>query len=248
MIVSDLSETAMKKSLAALALAAAFLPAVARAEDRPPVPRIIVAGEGEAAVAPDMAVLSLSVLRQAETARAALDANTAAMTEVIAALKADGIEPRDLQTSGFSINPRWFYPPARNDGAEQEQPRIVGYDVTNTLTVRVRNLALLGAVIDKSVSLGVNQGGQISFVNDNPDAVISTAREKAVADALARAKTLAKAAGVEVGSIVEISEQNMAPRPLPILEAKIADAAPVPIEAGQNAYRVTVNVTFEIRQ
>lgn len=239
----------MKKTLAALALASAFLPAVAQAEDRPPLPRIIVTGEGDATTAPDMAILTLSVLRQADTARAALDANSAAMGEVIAALKADGIDARDLQTSGFSINPRWFYPPSPNDGSEPAQPRIVGYDVVNTLTVRVRDLSRLGAAIDKSVSLGVNQGGQIMFVNDNPAAVISQARAKAVEDAMARAATLAKAAGVEVGPVLEISEQSMAPRPLPILEAKMADAAAAPpIETGENAYRVTVTVTFGIKQ
>ncbi|MFZ1681941.1 MAG: SIMPL domain-containing protein, partial [Rhizobiaceae bacterium] len=186
-----------------------------------------------------------------DTARAALDANNAAMAEVIAALKAEGIEARDLQTSNFNINPRWYYPQNPDGSPTQEQPRIVGYDVFNGLTVRVRDLARLGAILDRSVTLGVNQGGQVSFTNDNPAAVLKEARKAAVADALDKARTLAEAAGVGVGRILEMSETNFMPQPVPMMEAKMAmarDAAPVPIEAGENVWRVNVTVTFEISQ
>lgn len=240
------------KTLLAVLLAATAFSPLARAADAEPTPRIIVTGEGEAWAAPDMAMLSLSVLRQADTARAALDANTRAMAEVIAALKAAGIDAKDLQTSGFAISPRWFYPQNPDGSPKNEPPRITGYDVTNGLSVRVRDLAKLGEVLDTSVTLGVNQGGQITFVNDDPAAFLTEARKKAMADAVSRAKTLTEAGGVAVGRILEISEQNFAPRPIPMMEAKamMADAAgaPVPVEAGENAYRVTVNVTFEIKQ
>lgn len=243
----------MKSRAIALALlAAAAIPSFARAADAVPSPRIVVTGEGEAWAAPDSAMLTLSVLRQADTARAALDANTKAMAEVIAALKAEGIEAKDLQTSGFSISPRWVYPQNPDGSPKQEPPGIVGYDVVNGLTVRVRDLARLGSVLDKSVTLGVNQGGQITFINDDPSAFVTKARRNAMADALGRAKTLAEAAGVAVGRILEISEQNYSPRPMPMMEAKamMADVggAPVPVEAGENAYKVNVNVTFEIKQ
>lgn len=243
----------MKSRFLALALlAAAAMPAIAHAADAEPSPRIIVTGEGEAWAAPDMALLSLSVLRQADTARAALDANTRAMAEVIAALKAAGIDAKDLQTSGFNISPRWFYPQNPDGSQKNEPPRITGYDVTNGLSVRVRDLTKLGEVLDTSVTLGVNQGGQITFVNDDPTAAVTEARKKAMADAIARARTLTEAAGASVGRILEISEQNFSPRPMPMMEAKamMADAAgaPVPVEAGENAYKVSVNVTFEITQ
>lgn len=216
------------------------------ADDRPP-PQIAVTGEGEMALAPDMAVLSLAVTSQAETARAALDANNKAMADVLKAMQAMGIDERDLQTSGFSITPQYVYPKRSN---EAEPPRIVGYQVNNSLTVRVRDLTKLGEIIDRSVTLGVNQGGNITFTNDGPDAAVTEARKNAMADALARARTLTQAAGIGLGKILSISEQSFNPRPVPMARAEMsmrADGA-VPVAAGENTYRVQVNVTFELEQ
>ena len=235
----------MNRMLAGLALAAAVaLPALARASDLPP-PRIIVMGEGEATVAPDMALLSLSVMREAKTAREALDANNDAMAAVISAMKSFGIEDRDLQTAGIQINPRYNYT-TKPDGTQEGE--LVAYQVTNTLSIRIRDLQKTGEILDRSVSLGVNQGGGVSFANENPSAVITEARKKAVADAIAKAKTLAEAAGVGLGRVLEISDQNYASPPMRI-EAKAFDGAPaaVPVQAGENAYRIQVNVTFELK-
>jgi uncharacterized protein YggE len=229
-----------------LALAAAIaFPATAFAADSGKTPRIVVTGEGEATVAPDIALLSLSVMREAETARAALDANNDAMAAVIAAMKAFGIADRDLQTAGIQINPRYNYT-NKPDGSQDAE--LVAYQVTNTLSVRVRDIDKTGDVLDKAVSLGVNQGGGITFTNDDPAAAITEARKKAVADAIAKAKTLADAAGVSVGRVLEITDQATAPSPMP-LRAKSFDAAraSVPVEAGENAYNVQVNVTFELK-
>ncbi len=216
------------------------------AEDR--MPQIIVTGEGEAAVAPDMAILTLSVLRDGETARIALDANNEAMGSVIAAMKEGGIEARDLQTGGLSINPRYVYPDKNND---EKAPRIVGYDVTNTLTVRIRDMEKVGDLIDKSVTLGVNQGGGIVFTNNDPSKTLTEARKRAVADARAKAETLAEAAGVKLGKVTEISEQSFRPQPMPVSGRMMrieASADSVPVEAGENSYKVQVNVTFELDQ
>lgn len=209
---------------------------------------IMVSGEGEATVAPDMAVISLAVVRDADTASEALSANSAAMTEVLAALKAQGIAEKDLQTTEFSIQPK-YKQETRTDGS-YEAPVIVGYTVSNGLTVRVRELAKLGTIIDESVKLGVNQGGGISFTNDDPEATIEAARKQAVEKAAAKAKTLTEAAGVKLGRVVEISE-NFA-RPMPQVYAaapmaKMADES-VPIASGENLYSVTVNITYAIEQ
>lgn len=232
-----------------LLLAAALaLPSLAQAQEPAAAPpRIHVTGEGEAAIAPDMAILNLAVLREAETARAALDANNEAMAAVIAAMEEAGIAERDLQTAGLSIQPRYVYP---ENG--QGEPRITGYQVVNTLTVRVRDLTSLGAIIDRSVTLGVNQGGDIVFTNDDPAAATSEARRRAVEDALQRARTLAEAAGVELGNIVQISERIEQSPPIPLarqamrMEAAAADA--VPIATGENLYQVHVDVSFELIQ
>lgn len=237
--------------LAAAAIAAAFVSLPARAADEP-TPRIIVSGEGEAIAAPDMAMINLSVLREAATSREALDANNKAMADVLAAMKGFGIEDKDLQTSGFSIQPRYQYAdPNKNETFE---PKIIGYSVVNSLGVRVRDLTKVGEVLDQSVTLGVNQGGDIQFLTDDTTRVMEEARKKAVETAIAKAKTITSTAGVGIGRILEMSEQSFQPGPIPMMRAelamaKMADGAPpVPVASGQNAYRVTVNVTFEIKQ
>jgi uncharacterized protein YggE len=212
-----------------------------------PVAQIHASGEAEVALAPDMATLQLTVAREADTARAALDANSAAMADVIAALQEAGIESRDLQTSGFDIQPRYVYPKPH----DQHPPKIVGYTVRNSLSVRVRDLDRLGEILDRSVTLGVNQGGAVRFGNVDPSAALDRARAAAVKDALAKAETLAGAAGVGLGDVLEIAEQSHTPMPRPMHASRamvMADAEAVPIETGENSYRVSVQVRVAIRQ
>ncbi|MFB9948007.1 SIMPL domain-containing protein [Rhizobium puerariae] len=218
-------------------------------EPRPRDPIISVSGEGEASVAPDMAILTLSVVRNGETAEAALSANSTAMKEVLAALKAEGIADRDIQTSNFSIYPQYRHSEPKN--GITEPPQIVGYEVANTLTLRVRDLQKLGGLIDRSVKLGVNQGGQIVFTNDKPDEAMTEARKAAVAEALAKAKTLTEAAGVKLGRVLEISENAVRPTPQPMMRmamAKDMAAEAVPVATGENTYTVMVNVTFALER
>jgi len=239
-----------KSFAAALMLAAPLTAMPAAAQESQPTPRIVVTGEGSASIAPDMAVLSLTVMRDGKTAREALDANSAAMKEVLGAMKAEGIEDRDLQTENFSIEPQYYYPQRQNNG-EAEQPRITGYLVRNSLTVRLRELDKLGGVLDKAVTLGVNQGGNITFTNDDPSATVEKARTEAVKNAAAKAKTLAKAAGVSLGKVLEISEMSTPSMPEPyakVRSAMVESADAVPVAAGENAYTVTVNVTFALDQ
>ena len=239
----------MNRNIVVLGLAAlAALPAfAARADDTQQPPRIIVMGEGEAAAAPDLALMSLSVMREAKTAREALDANNDAMAAVIAAMKSSGIAERDLQTAGIQIQPRYNYT-NRTDGGQDAE--LVAYQVTNTLSVRIRDLAKTGEILDKSVTLGVNQGGGVEFTNDDPAAVLTEARKKAVADAMAKARTLSEAAGVTLGRVLEISDTAYGPPPQPFLsKARTFDSAQaaVPVQAGENAYKVQVSVTFELK-
>jgi uncharacterized protein YggE len=238
----------MLAAMLSLAAATSWTNQVAAQETRPREPLISVSGEGEASVAPDMAVVSFSVVRNGATADSALSANSAAMKEVLAALKAEGIADRDIQTSNFSIYPQYRHSEPKNGVVDP--PQIIGYEVSNGLTLKIRDLGKLGGLIDKSVKLGVNQGGQISFTNDNSDEAMKNARKAAVAEALEKAKTLTEAAGVKLGRIVEISE-NAARPPQPMMRmamAKDMAAEAVPVAAGENTYRVTVNVTFLLDQ
>ncbi|NNH80641.1 SIMPL domain-containing protein [Rhizobium laguerreae] len=241
------TKTVLMTALLALPLAASA-PAFAQ-EAKPREPVISVTGDGESSVAPDMAVVNLAVVKQAKAAREALDENNKAMNDVLAALKSGGIAERDLQTSGFSIQPQYNYPQPV-DG-QQQQPQLIGYQTINSVTVRLRDLAKLGAVIDQSVTLGINQGGEIQFTNDKPDAAIEEARKAAVADAVKRAKTLSEAAGVKLGRILEINENVPRAMPQPVYRAtmmKEASDAAVPVQGGENNYNVSVTVTFAIEQ
>tara|TARA_R100001509_G_scaffold131635_1_gene85027 strand:+ start:1903 stop:2643 length:741 start_codon:yes stop_codon:yes gene_type:complete len=214
----------------------------------PPVRQLHVTGEGEAFLAPDMAVMQLTVTREAETAREALDANSGAMQQVLDAMREAGVESRDLRTRQFSIQPRYRHPPRQKDGT-QEPPSIVGYQVSNSLEVRVREIDAVGAILDRAVSLGVNQDGQIEWTNADPREAVEAARRAAVKDALARAHTLADAAGVGLGDILEISEQRGSPAPAQAMfrrEAMMASADAVPVATGENAYRVTVSLRIAL--
>lgn len=223
-------------------------PALAQQAGQPAQPKITVTGEGVVSAAPDMAVLTLSVIHEADTAREAVTGNNAAMSDVIAAMKDAGIAENDLQTSGFSLNPRYA---RRQSNDPSGEPRIAGYRAQNSLTVRVRNLADTGIILDRAVSLGINASSGLSFTNDDPGAFLTEARARAVADAMARAATLAEAAGVSVGRILDMSEQAFTPGPMPIARAEMmvarsADA--VPLQGGESDYRITVTMVFEIAQ
>lgn len=249
--MNNRATTLLATSFSAIMLAGALtLPALAQENQMTKQPaRIAVTGEGTMTASPDMAILNLSVLREAKTAREAMTANNEAMAKVLEAMKKAGIEDRDLQTGGINIQPRYVYPDDKNG---LKEPSITGYTVSNSLTVRVRDLAKVGNVLDESVTLGINQGGDLNFVNDNPAATINEARKRAVTDAIAKAKTLADAAGVGIGRLVEINEQSRPPMPIARAQFKtMADAAPqgsVPVEAGENSYNVSVNVVFEIKE
>jgi len=225
----------------------ALAPLGAFAQEKEQAPRIQITGEGEVHVAPDMAIVDLTVLREADTAREALSANNTAMRQVLEAMKEAGIAERDLQTSGINIRPRFRHPAKDNN---LKEPKIIGYTVTNSVTVRVRDLKIVGHVLDKSVTLGVNQGGNLRFVNNDTKSVMQEARKLAVADALERARTLAEAAGIKLGRVVQMSEQSHRPRPIPIARQAMLAAAPaaesVPVATGENTYRAIVNMAFTI--
>lgn len=237
----------VRASLVAAALASAALYALPARADDAPRPTLSLNGTGEISVAPDMAVISSGVVTEAVTARAALDANNEAIAAVIAALKGTGIEARDIQTSGFRVQPRYL-----RDGKNKEDPeapRIVGYTVNNNVSVIVRDLAKLGAVLDQTVTVGANRLGGINFQVSDADKRLDAARTIAMKDAIRKAGIYADAAGVKLDRILSISESGGF-RPYPKQEAMMMrDAsASVPVEAGEQTLSVDVNVTWEIKQ
>lgn len=207
------------------------------------MPRVIsVSGLGEVKSPPDMATISTGVVSEAASAKDALAKNNVAMAAVIAALKNAGVNEEDIQTSGFSVNPK--YPPYQQ-GVVQ---RIVGYTVSNTVTASVKNLKNLGPILDTLVQSGSNSINGISFDIDDPKKALNEARTKAVADARAKAELYANAAGVSLGHVVQISESSAVTPPMPMMvRAQAADAASVPIAAGQQTVSATVSIVYEIQ-
>jgi uncharacterized protein len=206
---------------------------------------ISLTGHGEIRAVPDMAVINMGVVSSAETARAALDANTRAMTELMANLKAANIDDKDVTTSNFSVNPRMDY--GQNGG---QVPKLVGYDVTNALTVIVHKIDGLGALLDKAVTSGSNQINGISFSVSNPDAAMDEARKLAVKDATHKAQIYAGAASINLGSIMSLSESGGVAEPQVMFsraKAMAADSAPVPIAQGSQVIAVDVNISWEIK-
>jgi len=227
-------------ALAPLALLVATIPAYAG--------NITIEGRGEVRAAPDMALINSGVTTQGATAREALDANTAAMADLLATLKEAGIEARDIQTSGFSVNPNYVYSDARDDNGYSLPPKINGYQVSNTVTVAVRDLEDLGTILDKSVNVGANTINGISFSVADPSELYNEARKKAFADAREKAELYATAANATLGELESISEsQNInSPIPMPMYaRAEVAQSA-VPVEAGEMTFEIGVNVQWEL--
>ncbi|QQR37538.1 SIMPL domain-containing protein [Devosia oryziradicis] len=209
---------------------------------------ITIEGHGEVMAAPDMAQINSGVTTQGATAREALDANTAAMADLIAELKAAGIEARDIQTSGFSVNPNYVYTDERDANGYSLPPKINGYQVANTVTVTVRNLDSLGAILDKSVTVGANTVNGVTFAVADPSELYNEARKAAFEDARTKAELYAAAAGATLEEIQSISETQgfNNPQPYPMYARAEAADSSVPVEAGEMAFAINVNVQWEM--
>jgi uncharacterized protein YggE len=221
---------------ATLACLIAAVPAMAA--DEPHL--ITVTGQGVAKAAPDEAVLTAGVQTNARTAADALAANARAMNAVFATLKSAGIPDKDIQTSGFSVQP--LYPQGPN-GTSSAAPRIIGYQVSNSVTVIVEDLGKTGATLDALVASGANSIGGIAFTIKNPKPLLNDARAAAVADAMARAQVLAKAAGITLGPITSISESGGMNTSRMIA---YEDQARTPIAAGEESLSSSVTIIWEI--
>ncbi len=226
---------------AVIGLLAAISPAFAEGGK---MPRIIsLSGHGEVRATPDLAYVTSGVVTQGATAAEALAANSKAMANLFAALKESGIEDRDVQTSNFSVQPRY-------DFSNNQAPKMVGYDVSNNVTVTLRKVDTLGTLLDRMVQSGSNQISGISFDVSKPEDAMDEARKLATEDATRKAKVYARAMGIELGNVMQVSEGSAAQPPMPMVRSTMmkADAAPpVPMAAGEQTLAVDVNVIWEIK-
>lgn len=242
----------LKFALAPLALALS-LPGVAMAHDNQPAiaassALLTVSADGRSNRVPDLAVFSAGVTTQGQTAGEAMRANAAAMTRVIAALKKAGVAEKDIQTSSIQLNPVYGQPVVGPNGQVAQEPRIVGYQATNMVSIKARDIKNFGKVLDALVASGANQISGPSFQMADPTAAMDEARVDAIKAARGRADLYAKAAGLRVVRVVSISEGGYSP-PQPkyaMMEARTADAASTPIQAGEVEAQVSVTVQFEL--
>ena len=206
------------------------------------LPRTIsVTGNGSATSPPDMATINTGVVTQGKNAADAMKANNEIMAKLMAALKAQKIPAKDIQTSDFSVSPQY----ARDDRGRTQQ-EIVGYRVSNQVRVVIRNLPELGKVLDTLVSTGSNRVSGISFGITDSDGILNEARNNAIADARSKANLYAQALGIKDGKVVSVSESSViAPRPQFFARAAMADSA-VPIASGEQELTATIDVVFAI--
>jgi uncharacterized protein YggE len=205
-----------------------------------PIRQITVVGQGDASGTPDTASVQIGVQSEAATSREALTDNNGKMAALIAKLKELGVAEKDIQTSNLSIYPRYD-----NDGKA-----IIGYQVSNMVSIKIRNLADAGSLLDQVVSAGANNLSGIMFMIDDTKALEGQARDAAIADARARAQAMAQAAGGSVGQVLNITE-NIGSTPVPLMMERAAVAADaagsVPIQSGEQTINASVQITFELR-
>jgi uncharacterized protein len=235
-------------SLAGPVFAAALLLSLSPvAAQTPPGRTLSLAGNAEVHAVPDAALVATGVVSEGDTAAAALKANSTALAKVVDAIHATGVEAKDVQTSGLSLQARYYRP---DKPSPTDRPRIIGYTAVNQVALRVRDLAKLGDLLDKVTVAGANRIDGIDFIVSNQEALLDEARRKAVADAKDKADLYARAAGFTLGKVMSLAEEGTpSPRPMaramPSGLASVA-AAPVPVEAGEMTLSVRVRVVWSL--
>jgi uncharacterized protein YggE len=234
--------------LIVFALALTVLPTASPAQ-----PRLIeynadryieVTGEGTVNAAPEFARVTLGVTTTGKDAGEAMAANAKSANALVSLIKSEGVAPVDIRTSAISISPMFSQP----SSGQSREPTITGYSVSNNVTVTVRDLARLGALIDKAVAAGANAIYGIAYGENDPGALLDKARPLAVADARRKAEIYASAGGAKIGRLMQLTEE-VGPQPPFAFAARAyapGGAAPTPIEAGEDNLRVIITARFEL--
>jgi uncharacterized protein YggE len=215
---------------------------------------ITVSGEGEIFAKPDLAIVDFSVLSEAQTVSPAMEDNARKMNAVIEAAKSLGVQEQDLKTTSFNISPKyeWYYTQACLYPPCPQNRVLVGYEVSQTLEVKIRDMAKIGDVIQKATAAGSNQAGDLQLTIDNQDELKAQAREQAIEKAKSKANEMASQLGVKLVRITSFSESGISPYFPYYMEGMAlgkggGEAAPQ-IETGQNKITVNVSITYQIEE
>lgn len=205
--------------------------------------RLDISATGEVTRVPDVAIISAGVATQAATATDALAQNSTRMERVRAALKRAGIADRDIQTASINLSPQYKY-------ADNQPPLLTGYQASNQLTVKFRDIRSSGRILDALVSEGSNQINGPNLTIDKPEAALDEARAKAIAVGKARADLYARSLGLRVARVISVSESSgySSPPPMPmVMRAMDSAQAKTSIDPGEQQLQVTVAMSFELQ-
>ena len=215
---------------------------------------IWVTGQASINVEPDLVLLTVGVETTGETVAQARAEAAAAMSAIVEAVKAHGLEDRDIQTQSFNIWPRYEYPEVVTLEGSSRRQVLVGYTVSNLATIKVRNVDAVGTVIDDAAEAGgdATRIHGIDFTVEDPKPFMEQLREEAVADARAKAEHMASLSQVTLGELVYLGEAGVAPPPGIELAAAAfmakADSASTSISGGELELRLNVQAGYVIRQ
>lgn len=207
---------------------------------------ISFSGEGKIYTKPDIATVTLSVVTESRTVADVQKKNTEKMNKVIDFLKNNSIEEKDIKTTNYNLYPRYDY-----SQYSSRMPQIIGYEITQSLEVKIRNLDKVGEVLEGSVSAGVNQVYSLNFKVDKDEEFKSQAKEMAIKDAKKKAEETAKQLGVKLGKIIGYSEGGSYYPVYPSYKGVDgmgggSESSPN-IQTGENEILMTVTLTYEIK-
>lgn len=203
------------------------------------VPRLTVNGEAQVSAAPDGALVRTGVTSQAKTAKEAGDANAKAANALVAALRGAGLDDKDIQTERLSLQPT--YETTTGPG----RARISGFQASNQVTIRMRDVSKIADIIDRAISAGATDIGGIEFIVTETSQALDKARDAAVADARRKAEIYAKATGTKLGRVLTLSEDRAMAEPV-MMQSRAA-AAP-PIMPGEKTLRLMVTISYELTE
>jgi len=204
---------------------------------------ISISETGEVLAAPDLGVITVSVITEKKTVASAMSENAEKMNEIIKVMKEEGIADKDLKTTSFNIYPRYDY-------TEDCRKRVLsGYEVNQALQVKIRDLDKVGTVIQEATDSGANNISQLQLTIDDEEALKEEAREQAIEKAKAKAKTLTSQLGVKLGKVISFNENLFSPYYGGVMyeDSALGGKGGAPdIQGGENKISVSVNIVYEI--
>ena len=205
---------------------------------------ISVTETGEIYSKPDLAVISFSVVTEKKTVSEVMEENTEKMNKVIGTVKDQGVEDKDLKTTYFNLYPRYDY---LKYSYPQGQRVLLGYEIRQTLEVKIRDLAKIGFIIEGATGAGANEVSGFILTIDNQDELKKQARAKAIEEAEVKARELVSDLGVKLGDIVSFAESSQVPyyRDVSFMSEGLGGGSP-DIKTGENKIAITVTITYEI--